>query len=115
AGRCLPDAVVVGELSELALEAVELADEAAGVVGGRVAHVAYFDAECLMKVPARISAIACRSSSSVFITIGPYHATGSSIGLPETSRNRMPCSPAWTVTSSPRSNRRSERLATSFT
>ena len=24
----------------------------------------------------------------MFITIGPYHATGSSIGLPETSRKR---------------------------
>ena len=29
----------------------------------------------------------------VFITIGPYHATGSSSGLPETSRKRMPSRP----------------------
>ena len=34
-----------------------------------------------------------RSSSCVFITIGPYHATGSSSGLPDTSRKRMPSSP----------------------
>ena len=51
-----------------------------------------------------------RSSSSVFITIGPYHATGSSSGLPDTSRNRMPLSPACTVTSSPRSKSTSDRL-----
>ena len=50
-----------------------------------------------------------RSSASVFITIGPYHATGSSSGLPETSRKRMPSSPACTVTSSPRSNTISDR------
>jgi hypothetical protein len=25
--------------------------------------------------------------------VGPYHATGSSIGLPETSKNRMPSLP----------------------
>ena len=49
---------------------------------------------CLMKVPLLSSATACCSSALVFITIGPYHATGSSIGLPETSRNRMPSSPA---------------------
>ena len=51
-----------------------------------------------------------RSSSAVFITIGPYHATGSSIGLPDTSRKRMPSSPACTTTSSPRSNRTSDRF-----
>jgi len=49
---------------------------------------------CLMKLPACSSDIACRSSSCVFITMGPYQATGSSIGLPETSKNRMPSSPA---------------------
>ena len=46
---------------------------------------------CLMKVPLRSSVTACCSSACVFITIGPYQATGSSIGLPETSRKRMPC------------------------
>ena len=63
-----------------------------------------------MKLPLRSSATACWISAWVFMTIGPYHATGSRIGLPETSRKRMPSSPAWTVTSSPRSNRTSERL-----
>src|SRR6476661_10292520 len=37
----------------------------------------------LMNVPARSSLTACSSSSRVFITIGPYHATGSWIGFPE--------------------------------
>ena len=62
----------------------------------------------LMKVPSCNSETACRSCSCVFITIGPYHATGSSIGLPDTSRNRMPSSPACTTISSPRSNSTSE-------
>ncbi|GEM_PF-6076029 len=35
------------------------------------------------KVPFRYSSNACRSSSSVFITIGPRHATGSRRGFPE--------------------------------
>src|SRR5262249_32734268 len=61
-------------------------------------------------VPWRSSLNACSSSDSVFITIGPYHATGSSIGLPDTSRNRIPSSPAWTPISSPRSKRTSDRL-----
>ena len=47
-----------------------------------------------MKVPARSSLTACCSSLCAFITIGPYQATGSLIGLPDTSRKRMPCSPA---------------------
>src|SRR6202040_1707014 len=68
---------------------------------------------CLMKVPLRSSATACCSSALVFITIGPYQATGSSIGLPETSKNLMPSSPASTVTSSPRSKSTSERLSAS--
>jgi hypothetical protein len=63
---------------------------------------------CVMKVPFSISAMACRSCSCVFITIGPYHATGSSIGLPETNRKRIPSSPACTAISSPRSNSTSE-------
>ena len=42
----------------------------------------------LIKVPFRYSSKACSSSSSVFITIGPYQATGSSMGLPDMSRNR---------------------------
>ena len=64
----------------------------------------------LMKVPSRSSRAACCSSACVFITIGPYQATGSRSGFPETSRNRIPSSPAWTVTSSPLSKRTSERL-----
>lgn len=44
----------------------------------------------LINLPARNSATAWRNSSCVFMTIGPYQATGSSIGLPETSRKRMP-------------------------
>ena len=48
----------------------------------------------LMNVPSRNCATACCSSACVFITIGPYQATGSPIGLPETSRNLMPSSPA---------------------
>ena len=47
-----------------------------------------------MNVPLRSSATACCSSAFVFMTIGPYQATGSSIGLPDTSRKRMPSSPA---------------------
>src|ERR1035438_6018798 len=46
--------------------------------------------------------------------MGPYHATGSSSGLPDTSRNLIPSSPAWTTTSSPLSNRISERLPASW-
>ncbi len=49
---------------------------------------------CLVNVPLCSSVMACRNSSWVFMTIGPYHATGSSIGLPDTNRNRMPSSPA---------------------
>ncbi len=48
------------------------------------------------------------NSACVFITMGPYQATGSSSGLPETSRKRMPSGPAWTTISSPRSNKTSE-------
>ncbi len=44
----------------------------------------------LMNVPARSSSAAVRSSSCVFITIGPCQATGSSSGRPDTSRKRMP-------------------------
>ena len=36
---------------------------------------------CLMKVPLLSSATACCSSALVFITIGPYQATGSSMRL----------------------------------
>ncbi len=49
---------------------------------------------CLMNVPLCSSVMACRNCSWVFMTIGPYHATGSSIGLPDTKRKRMPSSPA---------------------
>ena len=64
----------------------------------------------LMNVPSRSSEMASWSSASVFMTIGPYHATGSSIGRPDTSRNRTPSSPAWTTTSSPVPNTTSDRL-----
>src|SRR6266571_3499796 len=66
-----------------------------------------------MKVPSWSSAYARRSSSGVFMTMGPYHATGSSIGFPDTRRNRIPASPACTVTASPLSNSTSERFCTS--
>src|SRR3989442_2103637 len=68
---------------------------------------------CLMKVPSCSSSYARRSSSGVFITMGPYHATGSSIGFPDTSRNLIPASPAWTVTASPLANNNSDRFCTS--
>jgi hypothetical protein len=55
--------------------------------------------------PCSSSLKACWSCSCVFITIGPYQATGSSSGLPETRRKRIPSSPACTLTSSPRSKR----------
>jgi quercetin dioxygenase-like cupin family protein len=66
-----------------------------------------------VKVPFLRSLNACCNSSAVFITMGPYHATGSSMGRHETSRNRMPSSPACTTTSSPRSNSTSERFSLS--
>src|SRR5258707_15850748 len=64
-------------------------------------------------VPRSSSSNACRNSACEFITIGPYHATGSSSGFPETSRKRNPSSPACTITSSPRSKSTSERLSAS--
>ena len=42
----------------------------------------------LMKVQPRSPRAACCSSACVFITIGPYQATGSRSGFPETSRNQ---------------------------
>src|SRR5215467_14112666 len=69
---------------------------------------------CFLKnVPSCNSRNASRNCSCVFITIGPYHATGSSSGLPDTSRNRIPSSPACTINSSPRSNSTSDRLSAS--
>ena len=65
-----------------------------------------------MKVPFCKSDSACRISSRVFMTIGPYHATGSPSGFPRPAGTGCPRSPACTVTSSPRSNRTSERLPT---
>src|SRR5215469_4433697 len=67
----------------------------------------------LRKVPSCNSVNACCNCCWVFITIGPYHATGSSSGLPETSKNLIPSSPAWTVTSSPLSKRMSDLLSAS--
>src|SRR5207244_9856744 len=70
---------------------------------------------CLMNLPVSSSEIAWRNSACVFMTIGPYQATGSSIGLPDTSRNRIPSSPACTTISSPLSKSTSECLLTSYT
>src|SRR6266550_2404580 len=67
-----------------------------------------------MKVPRRSSSYAVCSSSCVFITIGPCHATCSCSGCPDTSKNRMPCAPAFTVISSPESNRTRERFPVSW-
>src|ERR1700746_308494 len=64
-------------------------------------------------VPCSSSRNACCSSCCVFITMGPYHATGCSSGLPETSRKRIPSSPACTETSSPRSKTTRERFSAS--
>src|SRR5205814_8700152 len=69
---------------------------------------------CLINVPSCNSCSACCSSCWVFITIGPYHATGSSIGLPETSRKRIPSGPAFTTISSPRSNSTKEWFVASY-
>ena len=41
------------------------------------------DVRCLTNVPLLYSSKAVRSSSSVFITMGPYQATGSPIGRPD--------------------------------
>ena len=68
-----------------------------------------------MNFPVCNSLIAWRSSACVFITIGPYHATGSSSGLPDTSRKRIPSGPACTTISSPRSNNTSEWFPMSYT
>src|SRR5213079_2736651 len=72
------------------------------------------DRSYFRKVPSCNSSNAARSCSCVFITIGPYQATGSSSGFPDTRRNRIPSSPACTVTSSPRANSTSERLSASL-
>ena len=50
----------------------------------------------LANVPCLYSSKAALSSSFVFMTIGPYQATGSPIGLPDIRRNLTPSSPAVT-------------------
>ena len=45
---------------------------------------------CLINVPFSKSSNASLSSSRVFMTIGPYQAIGSPIGLPDTRRKRRP-------------------------
>ena len=55
----------------------------------------------LMKVPFRYSSNAIRISSAVFITMGPYQATGSPIGFPETRRKRTGSLSAAMDTASP--------------
>lgn len=59
----------------------------------------------LMNAPLRYYSKAIWSSSCVFITVGPYHATGSLIGLPEMSRKRTASFPAETSIRSPSSKR----------
>ena len=56
---------------------------------------------CLMNVPLLTSSNAVRSSAWEFITIGPYHATGSCSGLPETRINLTGRASVVTVTVSP--------------
>jgi hypothetical protein len=41
-----------------------------------------------MNIPLRYSSKAISSSSSIFMTIGSYYATGSLIGLPGMTRKR---------------------------
>src|SRR6267143_5369321 len=79
--------------------------------GVRYSAPAFFVRPSFRNVPFSNSVKAWRSCSWVFMTMGPYQATGSSRGLPETRRKRMPSSPACTMTSSPRSKRTSERLS----
>ncbi len=57
----------------------------------------------LINVPFWYSSKAILSSSCVFMTIGPYQATGSPIGFPETRRKRTLSFSAVTTTSSPSS------------
>ena len=49
----------------------------------------------LMNVPRCNSSKATRNSSWVFITIGPYQATGSPIGIPEINRKRTSVCLRW--------------------
>jgi len=48
------------------------------------------------------SSKAARNSARVFITMGPYQATGSLMGFPETSRKRTDFLSVVTATLSPR-------------
>src|SRR6056297_1207122 len=66
------------------------------------------------KVPCSSSVKACFSSFRLFITIGPYQATGSRRGIPETSSIRTPSAPLAIFISSPLSNKTSVRLTASF-
>ena len=59
----------------------------------RLAVRRYRSASGRRNVPSLSWAKACRSSSWVFMTIGPYQATGSLRGWPDTSKNRTPSSP----------------------
>jgi len=51
---------------------------------------------CLMKWPLCNSVMAWRSSAWVFMTMGPYHATGSSIGCRKRAGSGCQSGPAWT-------------------
>ncbi len=68
---------------------------------GPVPKVTASQVLCLMKVPFRYSSNAVRISSEVFITMGPYQATGSPIGLPDTRRKRTGSFSAVMETTSP--------------
>src|SRR6266478_2711816 len=78
---------------------------------GRYSAPAFFVLPSFRNVPFSSSVKAWRSCSCVFMTMGPYQATGSSRGLPETRRKRLPSSEACRMTSSPRSKRTRERLS----
>src|SRR4030042_3630819 len=71
-------------------------------------HHAFF----LINVPSAYSLNATRSSSAVFITIGPRQATGSWIGFPEKKRNLNPFAEDRAVTDDPSPNRTRSRLYT---
>ena len=56
------------------------------ILTGIARFATYYFYYFFKNVPFSNSSNACLSCSCVFITMGPYHATGSSSGLPETSK-----------------------------
>ena len=77
------------------------ADKSRARPGGRPVTPLRFGRLSWMNSPRSSSRIAVCSSARVFMTIGPYQATGSWSGRPVTRRKRNPCSPAWARTRSP--------------